>query len=123
MFGDIMRTGRSGCFDARGSALQRSRQTVLTLPLFLGLFLLAGWIGGCAAPKEHAVFEISSASYPKFTDDMHFDGLEESIRQSLAYLQRVPLDKEFRFGEDSYSAAHLARSMESCFCFVQKPPT
>jgi membrane-bound lytic murein transglycosylase A len=122
MFGDLMITGRSGCSDARGSALQRSRQTVLTLPLFLGLFLLAGWIGGCAAPEKHAVFEISSARYPHFTDDMHFDGLEESIQQSLAYLQRVPPDKEFRFGKDSYSAVHLARSMESCFGLKQNRP-
>jgi membrane-bound lytic murein transglycosylase A len=123
MFGDLMIIGRSGCSDARGSALQRSRQTVLTLPLFLGLFLLAGWIGGCAAPEKHAVFEISSARYPNFTDDMHFDGLEESIQQSLAYLQRVPPDKEFRFGKDSYSAAHLARSMESFLAFIQTGPS
>ena len=123
MFGDLMRTGRPGCFDARGSALQPSREAVLTLPLMLGLFLLAGWIGGCAVPKEHAVFEISSAKYPNFTDDMRFDGLEQAIQQSLAYLQRVPSDKEFRFGEDSYSAAHLARSMESFLAFVQTRPS
>ena len=107
MIGDLMRTGRPGCSDARGSALQPSREAVLTLPLLLGLFLLAGWIGGCAVPKEHAVFEISSARYPNFTDDMRFDGLEQAIQQSLTYLQRVPSDKEFRFGEDSYSAAAL----------------
>ena len=123
MFGDLMRTGRSGCTGARGSALQSSRQCVFMLPLFLGLFLLTGWIGGCAAPKEQAIFEISSARYPKFTDDMRFDGLEQAIQQSLAYLQRVPSDKEFRFGEDSYSAAHLARSMESFLAFAQTRPS
>ncbi|MGD8969810.1 MAG: MltA domain-containing protein [Desulfobacterales bacterium] len=123
MFGDLIRTGRSGCAGARGSALPSSRQCVLTLPLFLGLFLLVGWIGGCAAPKEQDVFEISSARYPKFTDDMRFDGLAQAIQQSQAYLQRVPSDKEFKFGEDSYSAAHLARSMASFLAFVQTRPT
>jgi membrane-bound lytic murein transglycosylase A len=123
MFGDLMRTGRPGCSGVRRSALETSRQAVLTLPLFLGLSLLAGWFGGCAAPKEHAVFEISSASYPNFMDDMQFDGLEQGIRQSLVYLQRVPSDKEFRFGEDTYSAAHLARSMESFLAFIQTGPS
>lgn len=123
MFSDLMRSGRPGCSATPGSALQQSRQAVLTLPLFLGLCLLAGWIGGCAAPKEHAVFEISSARYPNFTDDMRFDGLEQGIQQSLAYLQRVPSDKEFRFGEDRYSAVHLARSMESFLAFVQTRPS
>lgn len=123
MFGDLIRTVRPGCSRTPGSALQPSRQTVLTLPLLLWLFLLASWIGGCAAPKEHAVFELSSARYPNFTDDMYFDGMEQSIQQSLAYLQRVPSDKKFRFGEDSYSAAHLARSMASFLAFVQTRPS
>lgn len=123
MIGNLIRSGRLGCSDGRGSALQPSRETVLTLPLLLGLFLLAGWIGGCAVPKEHAVFEISSARYPNFTDDMRFDGLEQAIQQSLTYLQRVPSDKEFRFGEDIYSAADLARSMESFLAFVQTRPS
>ncbi|MDZ7581094.1 MAG: MltA domain-containing protein [Deltaproteobacteria bacterium] len=120
MFGDSTKTGRRGWWGAPGPVLWRA---ALILPLLTGLLLIAVWIGGCAAPEKHAVFEISPDRYPHFTDDLRFDGLEPGIRQSRAYLQRVPPSKEFSFGADSYSAAHLMRSMDTFLAFLQSSPT
>ena len=91
--------------------------------LLAAVLLVAGWIAGCAAPKERVLLELAPTGHPDFTDDLRFDGLEQSIRASLGYLQRVPPDKEFRFGEDRYSAAHMVRSMELFLDFVQSRPT
>ena len=81
------------------------------------------WLGGCAAPEKPPLQTLSVARYPDFEDDMQYDGLEHSIRQSLSYLQRVPLDREFRFGDNRYSAAHMIRSFEAFLAYVQTQPS
>lgn len=123
MCGGSMRPFVGGCPAAGKPAFRPAGPGIGIWPLLLGLLLLAGWIAGCAAPKEQVVLELAPAGHPDFTDDMRFDGLEQSIRASLAYLQRVPPDKEFRFGEDRYSAAHMVRSLDLFLAFTQSRPT
>ena len=58
--------------------------------VFLIAFTLV--IFGCAPSvkkpsKENVMERISSWSYPDFSDDMLYNGLEHSILKSLSYLQ------------------------------------
>ena len=92
--------------------------------IFLGVVLVLSvmLMAGCAVPSKHAVYPVSSFNLPAFQDDMHFDGLEHSIRQSIDYLKRIPPEKEFQFGEDAYSAEHVLSSLEEFLDFFQQKP-
>ena len=72
---------------------------------------------GCAPSvkkpsKENAMERISSWSYPDFSDDMFYNGLEHSILKSLSYLQKIPADREFFFGKDRYNTDHMILSLQ-----------
>jgi membrane-bound lytic murein transglycosylase A len=89
---------------------------------------VAGLIAGCAAPikkpmEELALVRTSVFSYPTFTDDLEFDGLEYSILQSMAYLQKVPADRIYQFGPDHFDAAHLIQSLEQFLDFIRTNPS
>jgi len=66
---------------------------------------------------------ISSEDYPEFADDMGYDGLEQGILQSLAYLNRLPKDRVFRFGDDEYDCGHMIASLERFHKFIQSRPS
>jgi len=80
-------------------------------------------VSACTISKESALYEIHSFRYPRFEDDLRYDGLEQSIRLSIAYLQRVPPDKQFAFGKDTYGADHMIRSLEKFLAFIQTNPS
>ena len=79
-------------------------------------------LAGCHAPIRETLVPIRASQQPAFTDDMHFDGIEHSIRQSIAYLRKMPPDKEYVFGKDRYSAAHMIESLEIFLAFVDNRP-
>jgi membrane-bound lytic murein transglycosylase A len=54
---------------------------------------------------------------------MLYDGLEHSICKSISYLQRVPSDRSFMFGEDSFTADHLIRSLRYFLTYIQAKPS
>jgi membrane-bound lytic murein transglycosylase A len=87
------------------------------------LIAFAVWLSGCAAPEKQTLQTLSTARYPDFKDDIQYDGLEHSIRQSLSYLQRVPPEREFHFEDNRYSAAHMTRSLESFLAYIQTQPS
>ena len=97
----------------------------------IALFLMAAvaaLIAGCAAPitkppEEGVLVRRSGFSYPNFTDDLAFDGLEHSILKSMAYLEKVPADRMYRFGPDRFDAAHLMHSLEQFLAFVRTNPS
>jgi membrane-bound lytic murein transglycosylase A len=85
-------------------------------------------IAGCAAPikkpsAESALVRKSGFSYPTFTDDMEFDGLENSILQSMAYLQKVPAERMYQFGPDRFDVAHLMQSLQQFLDFIRTNPS
>jgi membrane-bound lytic murein transglycosylase A len=85
-------------------------------------------IAGCAAPlkkppQESALVRKSGYSYPDFTDDLEFDGLEYSILKSLDYLQKVPADRIYQFGPDRFDAAHLMQSLQQFLDFIRTHPS
>jgi membrane-bound lytic murein transglycosylase A len=80
-------------------------------------------ISGCAPTRDKVMQRISAWSYPKFSDDMLFDGLEHGISQSLVYLSKVPADRQFVFGKDRYTAQHMIRSLEYFLAYIQTRPS
>lgn len=95
---------------------------------FIIIFVL--FAGGCAAVKKEpsvvrkaALTRISSSEYPVFADDMLYDGLEHSIGKSISYLKQVPSDRSFMFGEDSFTASHLIRSLQYFLAYIQAKPS
>ena len=84
------------------------------------------WVLSCVqptkAPDRGVMEQISTRSYPKFSDDMLYDGLAHSISKSLTYLQRIPVDRKFVFGEDSYTTEHMIRSLEFFLEYIQSHP-
>lgn len=89
----------------------------------INLLLAVLILSGCAAPTREALVPLSPSQQPRFADDMHFDGLEHSIRQSIAYLSEVPPDREFVFGNDRYPATHMIASLETFLSFVGNRPS
>ncbi len=89
--------------------------------LFL-IIVIALFFAGCAI--KYPLERLSLSAYPGFVDDMSYDGLEYSLRQSIEYLQQVPKDRLFKFGDDAYTASHLILSLEHFLDFIRKnPPT
>ena len=50
--------------------------------------------------------------WPALGDDIDPAGLLAALEQSLIYLKRLPPEKDFVYGQDTYSAAHLIKSLE-----------
>jgi len=94
---------------------------------FLLLALLVAWLmAACEAPPpvlKTDLLQVSEKEYPVFTDVMFYDGLEFSLLQSLAYLDRIPADRAFSFGPDTYTAAHVKLSIETFRNFIESKPS
>jgi len=69
--------------------------------------------------KDTAMEKISLYSYPKFSDDLDYHGLEHGILQSLVYLRKIPVDRVFVFGKDRYDSMHMIRSLEFFLEYIQ----
>ena len=85
----------------------KSESIYITIIVLIAVFITV--LFGCAKVskkpgKDNAMEEISSWSYPDFSDDLSYDGLEHSISKSLSYLNKIPADREFVFGQDRYTA-------------------
>jgi membrane-bound lytic murein transglycosylase A len=94
----------------------------------IGATIVASWVAGCSQttqvpPKKYVMEQISGGSYPKFTDDMAYDGLAHSISKNLSYLKKIPLDRQFAYGKDHYTTEHLIQSSQYFLDFIQTRPT
>ena len=65
---------------------------------------------------------LQPSDYPNFSDDLGFEGLEQSISQSIAYLRKAPVSREFEFGPDRYTAGHLLLSLQHFQSFIRSQP-
>jgi membrane-bound lytic murein transglycosylase A len=83
---------------------------------------------GCAIsvkPPDKPVtplVRLSVSDFPDFSDGLFLDNLAYCIGKSLEYLNRVPTERAFQFGEDTYSAHHLSRSLAVLRDFVATRP-
>jgi len=115
----------------RPSVVTPKRRLFTPWLTFLALLLL--WLAGCEpAPKPVpagpgapavALIRLSPSDYPAFSDDLNYEGLEQAIAGSIAYLERIPAEREFEFGRDRYSAAHVLQSLRQFKGFLQVRPS
>lgn len=98
-----------------------------TIKLFsLGMVFLM--VTGCALFQKPPVRPVAALTrlavqdYPEFSDGLFLDNLSYGIGKSLEYLNKVPAERTFRFGEDTYSALHLIRSLQALLDFVETRP-
>ena len=102
------------------------RPHILVVTAFMVILTLSFW--GCkpivkAPTKENAMEQISTWSYPDFSDDLQYDGLEHSILQSLSYLNKIPADRRFIFGKDSFDTGHMIKSLQHFLDYIQTRPS
>jgi len=87
-------------------------------------------IVGCAVPEkrpiettEEVLSRIHSIQFPKFYDDMAYDGLEHAISKSISYLEKLPSSRKFIFGKDSFTTEHMIKSLKYFLDFIQTNPS
>ena len=102
-------------------SVQPIKISVLLISSFFTLFLY-GCFGRILkpAPEPVALVKLSSSEYPEFVDDMEYDNLAHSIRQSLSYLKKRPGDMKFKFGQDVYETSHMVDSLVKFLEFTEK---
>ena len=107
-------TNPDPCFkDSPGSRITAG---LLLALLCLSLLLSAGCARLIPPVKEEPALPlvlVKERKLPEFFDDMSFDALSAAIDQSLAYLRSKSPETQFRFGEETYSATHMIRSLEN----------
>ena len=98
-------------------------QYIFTTMAVLMVILLSGCNGVDRKPgKDEVMAQVASYSYPRFSDDLNYDGLEHCISQSLTYLRKIPQDRIFVFGADQYDTLHMIQSLEYFLEYIQSNP-
>jgi membrane-bound lytic murein transglycosylase A len=67
--------------------------------------------------------KLKPSEYPVFFDSMNYQGFPDSIDNSLLYFKRIPEKRTFTFKKQSYTAAHMIRSLETFKAFIQTNPS
>ena len=116
----------------RTPAMTRNRKTRLVSFLFWICFmgLVPVNLAGCEQmpfsglfTKDLDLIRVSPSEYPLFDDDMNFEGLTESMGQSLSYLNIIPENRKFVFGEDVFDAHHMQKSIAHFTEFIETRPS
>jgi membrane-bound lytic murein transglycosylase A len=76
-----------------------------------------------AEVEAGVMVRVAPASYPRFTDDMNYDGLDQAIGRSVAYLMKLPEDRQFSFGQERFSRNHVLESLQRFLFFIEKNPS
>ncbi|MFP7753958.1 murein transglycosylase A [Thermodesulfobacteriota bacterium B35] len=87
------------------------------LILFLALLLLAG---SCA---RRPVVPLTPTSYPVFTDDLDYDGLQQAIDASLRYLRTLPRHALLPAGDTRVPVVRLRASLYAFAALVAARPS
>ena len=94
--------------------------------IWVSIYLIT--TGGCAFFKPPPtqptapLVRLAAADYPDFSDGFFLDNLAYGIDNSLEYLGKVPAKRVFRFGDDTYHARHLVRSLTVLKDFLATRP-
>lgn len=98
--------------------------TVIFGVILATALMMAGCTPFFAEPSKDRIMQrISSYSYPTFSDDLEYDGLQHSISQSLSYLDKISPDRIFVFGKDRYDTRHMIQSLEYFLKYIQQNPS
>ncbi len=89
------------------------------------VFLIAGCHPGVQeeVTQKNPMVKMKSQNHPAFLDSLDFNGLSQSIDNSLVYFKRVPLDRMYTYGKDGFTAAHMIVSLETFKAFFEKEPS
>lgn len=69
------------------------------------------------------MIRLNPDQYPRFSDDLFYDGIHQAIEQSLVYYNKIPKSRTFSFAGDLYDTAHLIRSLEFFRVYIQSEPS
>ncbi len=72
---------------------------------------------------DTALVALEPEEYPAFMDSLDFQGLDQSIDQSLVYYRRVPPKRRYDFGGDVFTADQMIRSLEVLKTFLKTRPS
>ena len=95
----------------------------IAVGMLLLLFGCAPFNAPSVVENQQVLVKLSPSAYPTLYDDLNYEGLNHGIQMSLGYLRKVPRDRAFVFGADSYTVAHLIRSLEVFQEFIQAGPS
>ena len=73
--------------------------------------------------RQTALVQLEPSGYPLFKDHLSFDGLSDSLEQSLKYYRRLPKSRTFNFGKAVYTVDHLIESLENFSAFIKNSPS
>jgi membrane-bound lytic murein transglycosylase A len=73
--------------------------------------------------RETALVRIDPRECPAFIDDMDLASARQGALQSLEYLKRLSPSVSFQFGPDTFSVAHVAKSLETFLNILDSAPT
>ncbi len=73
--------------------------------------------------RDNALVRVNRWECPDFVDDMDLDSARQGALRSLEYLSRLSPSARFQFGPDTFSAAHVVKSLETFIDIVDSVPT
>ncbi|MDI6796868.1 MAG: MltA domain-containing protein [Desulfatibacillaceae bacterium] len=71
---------------------------------------------------EYPMGRVESDNIPLFSDDMDMASLVTAMNQSRAYFSRLPKDRQFAFGKDSFTTAHMQKTLDVFQAFLETGP-
>lgn len=72
--------------------------------------------------RETSLKRLNKADYPRFADQLNYDHLAAGIEMSLTYLRKLPPQRPVVFGPDTYTVAHLIRSLQVFAAIIKAHP-
>ncbi len=73
--------------------------------------------------KEMPLVKLMPKDYPKFFDDMFYDGLDLAIQESILYFKKMPASKAYKLGNDIYTADDMLLSLTGFQAFLKTQPS
>ena len=108
--------------------MRKVNKRVLTHQKLICVLILLCMFCGCRpAIKEEKeagpLKKIKPGEYPLFMDHMDYNGLFESIDNSLIYFRKVPAERQYTYEKEIYTAGHMIRSLETVKAFLGTHPS
>lgn len=89
------------------------------------LLIFSGCTSAVREEKKEAgpLKKLNLGEYPLFIDHMDYQGLLDSIDNSLIYFRKIPAQRPYAYENESYPASHMIRSLEIFKAFLEKNPS
>ncbi len=93
--------------------------------LIVILCIFTGCTSAIREEKKEAgpLKKLKPGEYPLFMDHMAYQGLLESIDNSLIYFRKIPLERPYTYEKEIYTAGHMIRSLETFKALLETSPS